>query len=110
MVIILTAFTLFHLCVGLASLRLGMRFLAPEERELWDSKRALIVAEVLCWVYPVLAFVCASWAWRILETAGAPYAVPLMMAPILWLVVMGLVLAIVDFAEDGILGNVRRRG
>jgi hypothetical protein len=110
MVVILIAFTLFHLAVGLASLGLGMRFLAPEERALWDSKAALIVAEILCWVYPVLAFVTASWAWRIFDTSGAPYAVPLMIAPIGWLVVMGLVLAIVDFAEDGILGNVRRRG
>jgi hypothetical protein len=108
MVIILTAFTLFHLAVGLASLGLGMRFLAPEERTLWDSKTALIVAEVLCWVYPVLAFVCASWAWR-LHAVDDAFTVPLMLAPIGWLVVMGLVLAIVDFAEDGILGNVRRR-
>jgi hypothetical protein len=108
MVLILTAFTLFHLAVGLASLGLGMRFLAPEERALWDSKTALIVAEILCWVYPVLAFVCATWAWR-LHAVDDAFTVPLMLAPIGWLVFMGLVLAIVDFAEDGILGNVRRR-
>ena len=36
-------------------------------------------------------------------------ALPLMLAPILWLLVMGLVFAIVDFAEDGILGNARVR-
>jgi hypothetical protein len=109
MVIILTAFTLFHFCVGLASLGLGMRFLKPEERELWDSKLALVLAEVLCWVYPVLAFICASWAWR-LHAVDDAFTVPLMLAPIGWLVFMGLVLAIVDFAEDGVLGNVRRRG
>ena len=33
-----------------------------------------------------------------------------MFAPILWLVMMGLVFAIVDFAEDGVLGNARRNG
>jgi hypothetical protein len=32
-----------------------------------------------------------------------------MLAPILWLFVMGLVFAIVDFAEDGIIGNARMR-
>jgi len=108
MVIILAAFTLFHFCVGLASLGLGMRFLGAEERALWDSKLALIVAEILCWVYPVLALACASYAWR-LHAVNDAYTVPLMLAPIGWLIFMGLVLAIVDFAEDGVLGNVRRR-
>ncbi len=109
MVIILSAFTLFHLAAGLGSLGLGMRFLAPEERKLWDSKAALFVAELLCWAYPVIAFVGVSWAWRLFN-AGVPYAMPVMIAPILWLVLMGLVFAIVDFAEDGVIGNARRRG
>lgn len=108
MVIILTAFTLFHLCAGLGSLGVGMRLLAEEERKLWESKSALIVAEVLCWVFPVLAFICVSWAWR-LHAVDDAFTVPLMLAPIGWLLVMGLVFAIVDFAEDGVLGNVRRR-
>jgi hypothetical protein len=109
MVIILTAFTLFHLAAGLGSLGLGMRLLAEEERKLWDSKTALVVAEVLCWVYPVLAFICASWAWRLHAESDA-FTVPLMLAPIGWLLFMGVVFAVVDFAEDGVIGNVRRRG
>jgi hypothetical protein len=32
----------------------------------------------------------------------------MLIAPILWLVLMGLLFAIVDFAEDGILGNARK--
>lgn len=106
MSVILAAFSLFHLAVGVASLGLAVRLLSQEERAHWRSSAARLVAEVLCWVYPVLAFVCASLAWR---DAGAAYALPLMLAPILWLVAMGLVFAIVDFLEDGVLGNARSR-
>lgn len=108
MVIILTAFTLFHLAAGLGALSAGLRLMSAEERVLWRSKPALLVAQLLCWIYPLLAFICASWAWRD-YAAGPTYAVPLMLAPILWLFVMGLVFAIVDFAEDGIIGNARTR-
>jgi hypothetical protein len=108
MVVILSAFTLFHLAVGIASLGMAMRLLTAEERAHWRSKRALFVAELLCWVYPAVAFAATSWAWRAFAD-GTPFALPLMLAPILWLVAMGLVFAIVDFAEDGILGNARTR-
>ena len=50
----------------------------------------------------------ASWAWRAFE-AGQAHSIPIMLAPIGWLLVMGLVFAIVDFAEDGIIGNARTR-
>jgi hypothetical protein len=106
MTVILGAFSLFHLVVGIASLGLAMRLLSSEERARWRSTQARFVAEALCWVYPVLAFVCASLAWR---NAEAAHALPLMLAPILWLVLMGLVFAIVDFVEDGVLGNARMR-
>ena len=106
--IILSAFTLFHLAAGVGGLGAGLRLLSREERAHWRSKAALLVAQLLCWVYPVLAFACASAAWRAFA-AGEPYALPTMLAPILWLLVMGLVFAIVDFAEDGIIGNARTR-
>jgi hypothetical protein len=106
MSVILVAFSLFHFAVGVASLGLAVRLLSQEERAHWRSWSARLTAEVLCWVYPALAFVCASLAWR---DAGAAHALPLMLAPILWLVAMGLVFAIVDFLEDGVLGNARSR-
>lgn len=105
--IILAAFTLFHVAVGLGTLEAGLRLLTAQERAHWRSKAALLVAQLLCWVYPLLAVVCASWAWRVFAT-GQAHALPLMLAPVLWLLVMGLVFAIVDFAEDGIIGNARR--
>lgn len=106
---VLIGFSLFHLAAGTASLGLAMRLLTPDERAHWRSKRALLVAEVLCWVYPVIAFVAGAAAWRIFN-AGGHHAFPLMLAPIAWLLIMGAAFAIVDFAEDGILGNTRERG
>jgi len=108
MTIILAAFTLFHLAVGLGCLAAGLRLLSPVERAHWRSRPALLVAQLLCWIYPAAAILSASLAWAALR-AGQAHALPLMLAPILWLLVMGLVFALVDFAEDGVIGNARTR-
>lgn len=107
MIVILWAFTLFHVAVGLASLGLAVRLLTPQERAHWRSQSALLVAEFLCWIYPIAAFVGAKSAWTA-YAAGQHHAIPMLLAPILWLVLMGLLFAIVDFAEDGVLGNARQ--
>lgn len=109
MLVILWAFTLFHIAVGTASLVLAVRLLTPQEREMWRSPAALLIAELLCWIYPIAAFVGARAAW-IAYNEGHHLAMPMLISPIAWLVLMGLVFAIVDFAEDGILGNTRRSG
>jgi hypothetical protein len=106
MIVVLTAFSLFHLVAGTAGLGLAVRFLTPKERAHWTSKRALLVAEVLCWVYPVLAFAAAHFAWKAYDS-GDFIAAPIILSPFVWLVAMGITFAIVDFAEDGVLGNAR---
>jgi hypothetical protein len=108
MFVILLAFSLFHLFLGMACLAVAVRLLTPEERALWRSKLALLVAELMCWIYPIAAFVAARAAWDAFEQARHN-AIPIILAPLLWLLVMGLVFAIVDFAEDGVLGNARAR-
>jgi len=108
MTVILWAFTLFHVVVGLASLGLALRLLTPAERAHWRSPVNLLVAELLCWIDPIIAVVSAKSAWQAFE-AGHGHALPMLLAPILWLLAMGLVFAVVDFAEDGVLGNARRR-
>lgn len=108
MVVILSAFTLFHLGVSLACLAAAIRMLTPSERGLWRAPAALLAAELLVWIYPIFAFVGAKVAWRAFN-AGDHIALPLMLAPITWLIVMGVIYAIVDFAEDGVLGNARAR-
>jgi hypothetical protein len=47
MTVILWAFTLFHLAVGLACLAAAVRLLTPSERKLWRSQLALLMAEFL---------------------------------------------------------------
>ncbi len=106
MTVILWAFTLFHVVVGMASLATAVRLLAPEERAHWRSPVALLIAEFMCWIYPITAFVSVRSAWGANE-AGHPFALVMILAPIAWLVVMGVAFAIVDFAEDGVLGNAR---
>lgn len=108
MIVILAAFSLFHLVAGVASLSMAVRLLAPEERKHWRSKPNLFVAELTCWLYPVIAFIAGIVAWRAFS-AGQPHALALLAAPFLWFVAMGIVFAVVDYAEDGILGNARTR-
>lgn len=108
MTVILWAFTAFHLCVGTASLGLAVRLLTPEERALWRSPLALLIAELLCWIYPITAFVAVKSAWSAFA-ADHHLAMPFLIAPILWLVFMGALYAVIDFAEDGVLGNARER-
>lgn len=106
MVIILSAFTLFHVAVSLACIAAAVRMLTPGERAMWRAPAALLSAELLVWIYPILAFVGAKVGWRDFA-AGDHTALPAMLAPIGWLVLMGVIYAIVDFAEDGVLGNAR---
>lgn len=108
MLVLLWAFSLFHLFVGAASLALAVRLLTPGERALWRSPMALIVAELMCWIYPIAALVGAKSAWSAFY-AGAAHALPMLLTPILWLVLMGIVFAIVDFLDDGVIGNARAR-
>jgi hypothetical protein len=106
MLIIIWAFTLFHIVVSTASLGLGVRLLSAEERAHWRSQPARMVAEAMCWVYPVAAFFSARAAWSAYGD-GHHLAMPWLLAPIGWLMLMGLIFAVVDFAEDGVLGNAR---
>jgi hypothetical protein len=108
MIVILWAFTAFHVCVGAASLALAIRLLTPKERAHWRSPAALLAAEFLCWIYPIAALASVKSAWDA-YAADHHLAMPILLAPILWLIVMGVVFAIVDFAEDGVLGNARAR-
>jgi hypothetical protein len=108
MLVILLAFTLFHLFAGVASLGLAVRLLTPGERALWRSQAALLVAELLCWIYPIAALASTKVAWAAYD-AGFPHAFPMILTPFGWLIVLGFAFAVVDFLEDGVLGNARSR-
>lgn len=109
MVVLVAAFTLFHLFTATASLALAVRLLTSEERARWNSKRGLALAQTICWIFPAVAFVSCHFAWEAIR-GGALHALPLILAPLLWLIAMGAIYAVVDFAEDGVLGNTRKDG
>ena len=82
--------------------------LTPGERAHWRSQAALLTAELLCWVYPVAALVSVKSAWGA-HANQHHLTMPILLAPIAWLLLMGVIFALVDFVEDGVLGNARAR-
>lgn len=108
MLTLLIAFSLFNLFAGLGSLGHGVRLLAKEEQAAWRSKTLLFIAAVLSWSFPPAAAGFTWVAWSHYQ-AGAHDAVPLVLAPLAWLVLLGAVFVAVDFADDGIIGNARRK-
>jgi hypothetical protein len=107
MTILLWAFTAFNLFAGLAGFAQGVRLMGAQERARWRSKRLLMLAAFVSWSIAPAAIAATGTAWM-RYGEGRHDAVPIILAPIAWLMVLGLVFAIVDFAEDGILGNARR--
>lgn len=106
MLVLLWAFSAFNAVAAAASLGTAVRLMTRYERGRWRSKRLLTVAAILAWTFPAAAFAGVATAWSHFN-AGQPDAIPIILAPIGWLIAMGLVFAILDFAEDGILGNAR---
>lgn len=107
MIVLLWALSLFNVAAGLGGLALAFRLTTAEERARWQSRRALRVADGFAWVLPILAVAATALAWtdyRAGMQAGPLWA----FLPLGWLLLMGIVFAVVDFAEDGILGNARR--
>lgn len=108
MIVLLTAFTLFNLIAAAASLGGAARLLTAEERAHWRSKRLLLIAALLAWSFPLAALGGTALAWRHYQ-AGQHDSLPLILGPLLWLIVMGAVFAVVDFLDDGVIGNARAR-
>jgi len=108
MLVLLWAFTAFNLVVAVASLGQGVRLMTRDERAHWRSKTLLTLAAILAWTFPIAAIAGVWLGWSHYH-AGQHDAVPLVLAPLAWLIAMGIVFAIVDFVEDGVLGNARAR-
>lgn len=106
MLVLLWAFSAFNAIVGTASLGTAVRLMTAGERARWRSKTLLTIAAILAWTFPAAALAGVAAAWTHYQ-AGQQGAIPIILAPIGWLLAMGLVFAVVDFAEDGIIGNAR---
>jgi hypothetical protein len=93
----LTVFTLFNLAAAGAAFRVVATLALPDAPKQWASRRLFVIARVGCGGLGMIALWATAAAWAF----GADFA-PLILAPIVWLVALGGVFAIVDFAEDGV--------
>lgn len=101
MLLFLGVFSLFNLAAAAAGAGAFMRLATPEIAAEWASRRLLLIARLLTGGLAVIAL-AASWtAWSL--SSDHPLLALLVLAPIAWLTVMGIVFAVVDFAEDGVL-------
>ncbi|MBI1188832.1 MAG: hypothetical protein GC206_16115 [Alphaproteobacteria bacterium] len=101
MLTLLIAFTLFNACAAAVCVGLGVRLFRKDVRAAWASRRLLFIAAFLAWTFPPAAIAGAAIAWSH-YLAGAMDAVAIVLAPIGWLVLLGVIFAIIDFAEDGV--------
>ncbi len=105
--VLLIAFSLFNLFAAAGALGHGVRLLSQEERAAWRSKTLLFIAALLSWTFPIAAAVCTWIAWGHFSANAHDY-VPIVLMPLAWLLLLGVVFVAVDFADDGIIGNARR--
>ena len=96
----LIAFSVFNLLAAAGAAAAGVRLLAPEGREGWASRRLLAISQVMCWGLTLIGVAATLAAWAL--APGQPRYAPLILVPIAWIVAMGVIFAIVDFAEDGV--------
>jgi hypothetical protein len=106
--VLLIAFSLFNLFAAAGALGHGVRLLTARERAAWTGRGPLVVAAILSWTFPIAALGATALAWNH-YWAGQMDAVALILAPLAWLLLLGVVFVAVDFADDGIIGNARRR-
>lgn len=112
MTLLLIAMSVFNFCAGFAALKRAFRLVTPEGRARWASRRLYGIAVFVAWSLPVIALIATIWAWRLTQGQAAHWALPMMFAPVGWLILWGILFAIVDVAEDGELdfGRGPKRG
>jgi Ca2+/H+ antiporter len=106
MIVLLWALTLFNFAVAMGGITVARKLMTREERAHWRSKTLLRIADAFAWILPLAAIAGTALAWIDVRN-GHPAGALLGFIPIGWLFLMGIVFAVVDYAEDGILGNAR---
>lgn len=104
--VFLIAFTIFNAVAGLGGLLRALGLFMPQEQERWKSKRLYQLALGIALSLPVCAvvFTAQAWAaWGVRDHGAGAW----ILAPLAWLIAMGVIFAVVDFAEDGELDGGR---
>jgi hypothetical protein len=103
MTLFLAAFTVFNAFLAYAALRRAGKLMTPEGRDWWASKRLYSIACFAAWTLPAVCLAATAAAWLIQRAGVLHLAPPMILAPVGWLLLMGVFFAIVDFSEDGVL-------
>jgi hypothetical protein len=106
--VFLIAFSCFNFVAGLAGLWRGVRLWAPGARGAWASTPLYLLAVFIACALPLVAGVFTVLAWDSYHAGAVAQAGPLILAPVLWLILMGLLFAVIDFADDGRFNFGRR--
>lgn len=102
MIVFLLAFSVFDVILGYAALRRAQKLVTPEGRAWWQSKRLHAIAVFAAWTLPFICILSVGAAWTLYDDAPH-WAAPAALAPVAWLLVMGIFFAVVDVAEDGVM-------
>jgi hypothetical protein len=102
MTVFLLAFTVFNVCLAAVAWRRALRLATPDGRAWWASARLHAIASFAAWTLPLICAGATGLAWT-LDGDARHWSGPVILAPIGWLLAMGLFFAIVDVAEDGVL-------
>jgi hypothetical protein len=101
--VFLITLSAFNLFAAVAACGAALRLHEPEERARWTSARLYFVALILAWGLPMCSALGTAAAWMLGRAAA-----PLVLAPVAWLLFMGVVFAVVDVAEDGVMDFGRK--
>lgn len=97
MLIFLIAFSLFNLCAAGAAWNGIVNLDRMHGPQGWQSKRLYVIGKTAAWGLLLLSIWSTAAGWTF-----SPNGAPLVLLPIAWLFVSGVVFAVVDFAEDGV--------
>jgi hypothetical protein len=103
MTVFLAAFTGFNVFLAYAAVRRAGKLMTADGRAWWQSKRLYAIACFAAWSLPVICVLATAEAWTLHRQGVEHWAAPAVLAPVGWLVLMGIFFAIVDVAEDGVL-------
>jgi hypothetical protein len=103
MTLFLPLFSVFNLMLAAACAGMTARLLTRDGASGWASKRLLWFSRFACALLCVGAIAATAGAWRVAVTEGFHWAGPLILTPLTLVILLGIVFAIIDVSEDGVL-------